>query len=843
MDNEISDLRSAGVKVPISCDIRGHRHYQDGYAAYEPSLILDKLNLFFLHYGHYSYFYNNAPWHLKTLLSQITFPLMMCNYFRTNVKTPMVDCEDIVSVVRLPGSNEESMAKNCLGSLHGEWKISFDENDNGVKGKWFDPMFDDSAWGSVSVPGCWDEQEAYKGKSGIAWYRKTFVSKANKQDYLDGSRKFYIYGRGVAQSGTLWLNGKKVGEVKGWNTPYRFEVSEMLRYGGEEKNTIVWRIDGKGFQNGLRKYCHLLAQDMINETRPFGEAQYRSMLWTFMMRGLSGQLVWNWFEDSSRLYMPDIIKPLEVASKIALDDVRFKKSKVAYLYSYLNGYGLPCPLDESHEAEMNWYASLEFTSGRPDLVSEETFQDNVTAQTHSLLVVPYCRFVQEKTWNAFRKYVEDGGVAVVTKGSFEKTFDKWEECRFEEWSQKASSEGRIGKGRLIVAEKGMVMPEIISLLKPYLPANEIEIKKVSVNEEEPLIERMLAGKNEKRILYLHNWGGMRQTLEVKIPSLYDGWTLTSLVGDIKRNENGDIIAVVEEQSPTVAMLQRDREFVSTKINSRHREIVNRLKTLYADKNTGKPKVLWPKFSAPHYMAGGRELFPYILEQIESMGYEHAEKPFVEWTDEELSKYKMIVLPEGASAVWKGMQKDIALQEKLKRYVERGGSLFILAVTSRTTNAGAGVLTHISKLFGVTGTWNLACDSKNATFGDPMQITADVVKGDDLTQGVEKVSLYVLAPLSIRKGSGMKGIVNIPPVAESCANSPAMAYGRYGKGKVFVSADAMAFQPFRIEHADNAALLVNIMGWLLDRPVTKSMRESFKSNLFLKESDLKSLTIR
>jgi hypothetical protein len=768
---------------------------------------------------------------------------MMCNYFRTNVKTPMVDAEDIVSVASLPGSNMEAMEKNCLGALHGDWKIAFDKNDKGGNEKWYDPAFNDSSWGSVKVPGCWDEQDAYKGKSGIAWYRKTFISKANKQDYLDGSRRFYIYGRGVAQAGSLWLNGKKIGDVKGWNTPYRFDVSEILNFDGDKRNTIVWRIDGKGFQNGLRKYCHLLAQDMINEVRPFGEAQYRSMLWTFMMRGLSGQLVWNWLEDASRLYMPSIIKPLEVAAQIALDDVRFKKSKVAYLYGYLDGYALPCPSDESHEPEMNWYAAVEFSAQRPDLVSEETFQNCVTPQTHSLLVAPYRRFVEKKTWDAFRKYVEDGGTAIVTKGSFKKTFDKWEDCRFDEWAKSASFDGRLGKGRLIVAEEGLQMQKVMALIKPYVPSNEVKIKSINTSEETPIIERLIAGKNEKRILYLHNWGGMKQTLEVEIPSKYDGWTLTALVGDIKRDERGKIIAVVEEQSPTVAMLQRDREYVSTKINSRHSEILNHLKKLYADKETAKPKVLWPKFPAPHYAAGGRELFPYILEQIELMGCEHVEKPFVEWTDNELSKYKMIILPEGNSSVWKGMQRDKELQAKLKRYVEKGGSLFLLAVTARTVNSGAGILTHISKHFGVTSIWAHARDSKNATFGDPMQITADAVKSEAITEGVNKVSLYVISPLAITKGTSMKSIVNIPSTAESCANGCAMAYGTYGKGKVFVSADAMAFQPFRIEHTDNANLLVNVMGWLFDRPVTNSMRKTFKENLFLTEKDLKSLTIK
>ena len=67
-------------------------------------------------------------------------------------------------------------------------------------------------------------------------------------------------------------------------------------------------------------------------------------------------------------------------------------------------------------------------------------------------------------------------------------------------------------------------------------------------------------------------------------------------------------------------------------------------------------------------------------------------------------------------------------------------------------------------------------------------------------------------------------------AESGADAAAMMAVEHGKGRMFLSADAMAFQPFRIELADNAALLENIVGWLLNRPVTPEMRDAFRANL-------------
>ena len=96
----------------------------------------------------------------------------------------------------------------------------------------------------------------------------------------------------------------------------------------------------------------------------------------------------------------------------------------------------------------------------------------------------------------------------------------------------------------------------------------------------------------------------------------------------------------------------------------------------------------------------------------------------------------------------------------------------------------------------------------------------------------EVQLYRMNTLGLKGGA--KPVVTIPADAESCGGACAMAAVQVGKGRVFVSADAMAFQPFRINEADNAALLENMMGWLLDKPVTQDMRDAFKANLFLTE---------
>ena len=57
----------------------------------------------------------------------------------------------------------------------------------------------------------------------------------------------------------------------------------------------------------------------------------------------------------------------------------------------------------------------------------------------------------------------------------------------------------------------------------------------------------------------------------------------------------------------------------------------------------------------------------------------------------------------------------------------------------------------------------------------------------------------------------------------------------------MTTDAMLFQPFRIEHGDNAALLENVIGWLFGKDVSDADRAAFKAGLFLTENTVRQIT--
>lgn len=830
--NEMHDIRKLVPGLPVTIDIRGHHSYTDGYCAFDPDLIAPHEDIFHIHYGHMAVDYNSTPCHAPTLEDQTCFPLFCYGYALCNTDLPLVNSEDIISNVSLPGSDGEAMAKNDLGQLHASpWKFRMEESgEDGLAAKWFAPELDDTGWDEMAVPGCWDTTDGkYRGRSGVAWYRKGFIPPARmRADYLDGSRKFYVYGKGVAQQGTLWLNGEKVGEVKGWATGYRFDVGARLRFGSP--NEIVWRVDGAGYSNGLRFYCHVLAQDMLNTVKPFGEKQYASMWWTYLMRGSSGVLNWNWQkEDRLRPYLAKLIPPLEVAAEVALEDLRTRRGKVAYLYGFMAQRGLPGVSENRHHETLAWYDAIELSGVRPDIVSERTFRERVTAKSHPLLVVPETAIVDDTTYAAFKRYLAEGGKAILSTNSLVKTFSRY-----------AATDVRTLRGDISFWPNGLGLGELRRRLEPLLPKPEVGVRETGVSrskagETEALcIERTLAGGPDAKVLYLFNWGGLDHELEVTVPEAYRGWRMTDLHGTFARDEATGLIRVrIPSQAPAACLLTRgDPSAYAARLRPPHEKAWRRLVELNEERDTGRPKVLW---------AHEKHYYPYILDRFDAFGCEARQVPATEWTPELLAGCKVAVIAEaGTDEKIKRMLARKDFVPMLVDWVKGGGSLFLLGHSGGTINAYGNVLRAIANPFGLNGEWmSLARDSahRDPAFGDPRQIRAPVgpesaAAEPELLVGVKEVSLYALSPMKKTRNGAARGIVTIPASAEEHAGEIAMGAVDFGKGRVFVSADTMFCQPFRITEADNAVLLENIVGWLSRKDVTPEMRESFRSNLFL-----------
>jgi hypothetical protein len=519
-------------------------------------------------------------------------------------------------------------------------------------------------------------------------------------------------------------------------------------------------------------------------------------------------------------YLPGIIAPLETASAIALEPIRSRRSPVAYLFSFLSERGLPFPGEGRHHITMKWYNALEFLGMRSDVVSEKTFVNEVNPSKYPLLVVPEARLVDDTTYAHFKKYLQEGGKAVITTNSLRVTFSRYAKTDIDSISE-----------NVIRLPADLPMAELMEKLKPLLPPpNDDQAFEVVSSEkrELPLIERLLTGSKDAKVLYLNNWGGFDHPLTVTLPTLFNSWNLKPLRGEFKR-DGLKLSVTVKSQDVAACLLTRGESeawMVNTPTEANTRAW-KRIKELNSGVDTEKPNVLW---------SGDRHLYPYLLERFAAYGFDNIEPCKVEeWTAETLKDAKIIVIAEGATRKLQKAFKRKDFIPMLKKWVEEGGSLYVTAFSAGTINAYGNVLRSLAGAFNLHGSWrSVAKDETHKGLGDPWQIlSSDIAQGSPITEGVNSVQLFTLTPMKIGRDGNVIPVVRIPLSADAHKGDVAMGAIEYGKGRVFVSADAMFCQPLRIELADNAALLENIVGWLARKPVTQEMRDAFKNKgLFL-----------
>jgi hypothetical protein len=554
----------------------------------------------------------------------------------------------------------------------------------------------------------------------------------------------------------------------------------------------------------------------------------------------------EWLNGNSAkpAYLLSYDERLEAASQVVLPDVRFKRGDIAYLYGFLNGKGLPCYTDGNHIDYLNWFDALEFSGLRADVFGERNFIEKVNPKDYPVLVVPHTRMVRGETFAHFKDYVRQGGTAIITDDALTMTFERYAKTDIGEFATDC------GKGRVIVVRGKPQMEELMKVLKPYLPEAKVKVEEVAgttapaARTEPPLIERVLAGNDDRKVLYLANWGGMKHTVKVTLPEEVRGWQATLIEGNPSSVSclSSEITLTVPSQDLVAFMLERPGAKVAPLDLEADPKVVATLKRI-AELNEARPahkgpKALFPKWSKCYGQAMGKELYPYVLDRLAALGC-HAEEEDIEmWTPELLAEYAVVVLPEtNTQKLFRDKAAMDALGKKLDAYVRNGGSLLVMAYTGYTPNIYAYLLTSwigFSPYFGVDlGTD--AYDVKRGALGDPCQILSDAIVPGPLTEGVERVQLHYLRTIDAPKGWKVRAepVVKIPDDCERGGGRSAMMALELGRGRVVLIADLMMFQPFRIGFADNAALLVNTAGWLLRKPVTQEMRDDFrKRGLFI-----------
>jgi beta-galactosidase/beta-glucuronidase len=130
-----------------------------------------------------------------------------------------------------------AIGENALGStiqsLDGDgWQLATDPKNEGRETKWFEAPRPEAK--PTKVP--WIIQDAFPGYHGVAWYWLEFDAPASL--HADGRCLLRFWA--VDYLAEVWLNGTRVGQHEGGETPFVLDVTDAIRAGS--KNLLVVRV-------------------------------------------------------------------------------------------------------------------------------------------------------------------------------------------------------------------------------------------------------------------------------------------------------------------------------------------------------------------------------------------------------------------------------------------------------------------------------------------------------------------------------------------------------------------------------------------------------------------------
>ncbi len=137
--------------------------------------------------------------------------------------------------------------------------------------------FDDSAWRKLDVPHDWGIEGPFRddlpGDTGklpwkaIGWYRKQFAVPA-----ADQGRRIFVDFDGAMANAQVWLNGELVGGWPYGYQPFRVELTDKVKFGGE--NVIAVRLDTAHWGSRWYPGAGLYRNIWLVKTSPIHVAQW-----------------------------------------------------------------------------------------------------------------------------------------------------------------------------------------------------------------------------------------------------------------------------------------------------------------------------------------------------------------------------------------------------------------------------------------------------------------------------------------------------------------------------------------------------------------------------------------
>jgi beta-galactosidase/beta-glucuronidase len=126
-----------------------------------------------------------------------------------------------------------------LHDLTGTWSFAFDDEDSGLRERWYEPG--KSLDRSIQVPYPFESELSGIHDTGyhpVCWYKRSFVDPRSSSD-----EQVLLRFGAVDYRATVWVDGHFVGEHEGGSTPFGFDVSDALDSDRDEHEITVRVFD------------------------------------------------------------------------------------------------------------------------------------------------------------------------------------------------------------------------------------------------------------------------------------------------------------------------------------------------------------------------------------------------------------------------------------------------------------------------------------------------------------------------------------------------------------------------------------------------------------------------
>lgn len=121
-------------------------------------------------------------------------------------------------------------------SLNGPWSFEFDDAGKGLAEEWSAPGRKFSR--QIAVPFCFESSRSGIGDPSfhpVVWYQRSFTLPAEWK-----GRSVLLNFGAVDYQAEIWVNGKSAGGHEGGNTPFRFDVTPLLKAGANTLTVRAW---------------------------------------------------------------------------------------------------------------------------------------------------------------------------------------------------------------------------------------------------------------------------------------------------------------------------------------------------------------------------------------------------------------------------------------------------------------------------------------------------------------------------------------------------------------------------------------------------------------------------